>query len=258
MHQKPRKDIISYTDSRINVLSFQLQVYFWLINWWKHANILPPRHYSVLNEIIHSILACARLFLKGLNYFPTANKVLSTYCQSFRQDCTETAPATEQQQRMMLKKGRPSSSPRPNSKRKTEDHLFPLTIVLNPQIAIREENIDTLRNLHTTYRHSWHGHRPICNTTEEWSAKNNLKYELWISTRAQGHRQGRATAEVQKYLWEKYLLGGLTGCAWPMAAATCGIPGGWGPGVCKAGWFPNIPCLWRRDLRFSSSSFWIL
>ena len=197
-------------------------------------------------------------FLKGLNYFPIASKVWSTYCQFLTQDRTETVPATEQQKGWCWKKGDPVVPPHPNSRRKTEHQLFPLTIILNPQIAIREENIDTLRNLHTTYRHGWHGHRPICNTTEEWSTKINLKYELKISVRAQGHKPCRATAEMQKYLLQKYLLGGLTGCAWPMAAATCGIPGGWGPGVCKAGWFPNIPCLCRRDLRFSSSSFCIL
>lgn len=71
----------------------------------------PPCRYSVLTQIIHSILACALSFLKGLNYSPIASKVLSTYCQFLRQERTETVPATEQQQRMMLKKDRPSSSP---------------------------------------------------------------------------------------------------------------------------------------------------
>lgn len=49
----------------------------------------------------------------------------------------------------------------------------------------------------------------------------------------------------------KSLLGGLTGCA-------CGIPGGCVPGAGRAGWLPKMPCLCKRDLRFSSSSFCIL
>lgn len=46
-------------------------------------------------------------------------------------------------------------------------------------------------------------------------------------------------------------FGGLTGCVG-------GIPGGWAPGAGKAGWLPKMPCLCKRDLRFSSSSFCIL
>lgn len=73
--------------------------------------------------------------------------------------------------------------------------------------------------------------------------KESLTYELDISLSAQGHKLCGAIDKGKKkgkkkllslFLFslaaltptQKHLLGGLTGCAWPMAAATCGMPGG--------------------------------
>lgn len=130
-HQKPRKAIISYTDFRTNVLCFQLQVYFWLINWWKHANILPPLQCFKWDYPQYSCLSCPLCGSTELipNPQQSAGSILVTLHWH-----------AEQHQRMVLKKGSPSSSSLPTPKNPNIRSTSPPTIILNPQIAIREEN----------------------------------------------------------------------------------------------------------------------
>lgn len=128
-HQKPRKGIISYTDFRTNVQCFQLQVYFWLINWWKHANILPPLQCFKREYPQHSCLSCPLFGSTELipNPQQSAGHLLLTLHWH-----------AEQWQRMMLKKGRPSSSTIPTPKKPQHKISFsPPTIILNPQIALK-------------------------------------------------------------------------------------------------------------------------
>lgn len=173
-HQKPRKAIISYTDVRTNVLCFQLQVYFWLINWWKHANILPPLQCFKLDYPHYSCLSCPLFGSTELipNPQQSAGSILSTLHWH-----------TEQHQRMVLKKGSPCGSSLPTPKNLNIRSAFPLQQLFWTQELQLERKTGTLRNLHTTDRHGWHGHRPICNTTQEWSVKpvlNTTSGLTWV------------------------------------------------------------------------------
>lgn len=73
---------------------------------------------------------------------------------------------------MVLKKRRsPGSSSLPTPKKpQCKTSFSPQELFWAHKLQL-ERKTDTLRNLHTTDRHGWHGHRPVCNTTQGQSAK---------------------------------------------------------------------------------------
>lgn len=92
---------------------------------------------------------------------------------------------------------------------------FPLQQLFWTHKLQLERKTDTLRNLHTTDRHGWHGHRPICNTTQEGSAK-----PVWNTTSA--------------FTWAQSLLRSRGSSSSTYWVAWRAVPGPWQqpPGEC--------------------------
>lgn len=160
-HQKPRKGIISYTDFRTNVLCFQLQVYFWLINWWKHASILPPLQCFKWDYPQYSCMSCPLFGKHRINSQSPAKCWIHIVNNALTQS---------NDKEWCWKKAETVVPPTQHQKDQHKISFSPQQLFWTHKLQL-ERKTDTLRNLHTTDRHGWHGHWPICNTTQEWSAK---------------------------------------------------------------------------------------